>query len=92
MGTRGAPNPRPKPKPLSKYKSEKEQIKFVAVDEFGDIRGPVGDTEAYVKKSLIIGYKRGLIFVDPDKSDTQIWHEIIEMGYTIKKVKMTIIE
>ncbi len=71
---------------------EKEQIKFVAVDEFEDIRGPVGDTEAFVKEALIVGYKRGMIFVDPDKSDTQIWHEIVEMGYVVKKAKMTIIE
>ena len=68
------------------------QYKFVAVKPNGEICGPIGDSEAFVKKALIIGYKNaGPVFVVTQLSNTEIWHEILETGYTIRKAKIYLV-
>jgi hypothetical protein len=70
----------------------KEQIKYAAINPQGQVCGPIGDTEEFVKKALIIGYQNTLLSLDGGGyiSKTQIWHKIVEAGYSIKKVRIWI--
>ena len=55
------------------------QIKFVAVNPDGNICGPVGDTEGFVKQELARTF--------PDFKGN-LWEKVADMGYCIKRARI----
>lgn len=64
--------------------------KYVLVNSEGDICGPIGSYE-FVKKSLIIGYKR-VNNINNDSEVTSIWNYLLSLGYTIRKAEIKLLE
>ena len=62
------------------------QKKYVAVNADGDVVGPIGDTEEFVRQAFIIGYKRAA--GAEAESDAAIWEKIQRIGYSIGRVKL----
>ena len=67
-----------------------KQLKYIAVRPGGDICGPVGNTEEFVRQALIIGYCRASnIPVDSlSPFDDLLWQKIEALGYEVRLAEM----
>lgn len=68
--------------------SEMRHTIHVVVNPQGEIIGPIGTPE-FVKRALIIGYKR---LTNGKSSNKEIWDAISKMGYKVYKAELVLIE
>lgn len=68
-----------------------DQIRWVAVNEDGEITGPCMKTENECIYALVVGYRRARRFPST-YTVSKDWNKIKKLGYNVVKCKITIIK